>query len=219
MQRRLLAAALPGWFAVFLTLTVHGQTPQPNVRPAVEPVFGKDFVNGKLTAVAEREFTIEYTWQKQLVNQEAAERLAQLQQEYNDAMNLPDPAQRLVRLQQIVAEAREKQKVLYSLEMRTDQQLFLFDDTLKVRLPKLPETDAQGKPIRRTDQELRKLKGPGNLPGWTGTIDDLKVGQLVKVHFLKKRGSPNPFVENPADLYSFVATMVVIQPPAAAKQD
>jgi hypothetical protein len=227
MHRWLSSAILLGLLVVFLTCPARGQnTPpaKPDPKSAKEPTFGKDFVNAKLVAISDQEITVEFTWKAQVVNKEAADRLAQLQQEYNDAMNIPDPVQRFQKLKEIVAEAREKQKLVNTTETKTDQQVLEFAKDMKVRLARLPEVDAQGKPIKYTDQQLKDLKGPGGLAGYAAKPEDLKLGQMVKVHFIKKKAPDNPFREEQSgEVYYFIATLIIItdqpMPPKDPKKD
>ena len=142
MQRWLAAAVLFAFLAGLTGLPAHAQTaPSPKTDPksSKEPTFGKDFVNGKLLSVGDKEITVEFTWKQQVVNKEAADRLAQLQKEYNDAGGIPDAGQRFQRMREIMVEVREKQKVLYSSEMKTDQQKLVLEANVKVRTAKLPE--------------------------------------------------------------------------------
>lgn len=63
-------------------------------------------------------------------------------------------------------------------------------DDAKIRLAQPPaEYDQKGNPKRYTPTELRALKGAGNLWGYAGDFDSLKVGQHVVVEVLKSRDS------------------------------
>jgi hypothetical protein len=56
----------------------------------------------------------------------------------------------------------------------------------KIRLMKLPpKKDEKGRKIPYTRDELIKLKGKGNLPGYEASIDDLKPGMVVKLHLVR----------------------------------
>ena len=59
---------------------------------------------------------------------------------------------------------------------------------MKVRLAQPPEAfDDKGNIKKYTAKELKELKGPDNLPGYTGTLDDVKTNQLVLVSLAASR--------------------------------
>ncbi len=56
----------------------------------------------------------------------------------------------------------------------------------RIRLIKLPpKKDEKGRKIPYTREELNKLKGKGNLPGYEASTDDLKPGMIVKLHLVR----------------------------------
>jgi len=66
-------------------------------------------------------------------------------------------------------------------------------EDLKVRLAAPPmEYDEKGKPKKYTAKELRELKGPGNLWGFPGDFDNLKLNQVVRVYLAKSKTPPKP---------------------------
>lgn len=215
------------WLSVAVLLGLLGVLPFANAQQAPktapakpapkEPVFGKDFVNAKLVEVEDGRITVEFTYTAQIINPEIAKKLENLNQAFNDANNIQNQAQRFVVQQQILLAGRDLQKQLYNAEEKTEQQPFDLDEKTKIRVANLPTTGADGKTIKYTAAQLKELKGTGNLPGYTAKPEDLKVGQLVRVHFLKNKGAPaNPFA-NANDKMVFNASMVIINDPPAEK--
>jgi hypothetical protein len=66
---------------------------------------------------------------------------------------------------------------------------FQAGDEVKVRLGKPPiKYDDKGHIVKHTPEELKELKGADpNLPGYTGTQDNLKNGQVVVVYLARKK--------------------------------
>src|SRR5206468_1383639 len=64
---------------------------------------------------------------------------------------------------------RAGRRISYSIQtINQDVELQAADD-IKVRIPKPPPAfDDKGRPKKYSEKELRELKGPGNLPGYTG---------------------------------------------------
>jgi len=52
-----------------------------------------------------------------------------------------------------------------------------------------PLLDENGKKVPRTPEELQKLKGNSNLPGYQAEFSDLKPNQIVTVQLVKLRGA------------------------------
>lgn len=97
-------------------------------------------------------------------------------------------------------------------ENHQDLKLELTPD-YKVRILHLPPlTDDKGKPKQRSPEELQKLKGNSNLPGYTAEPDDLKPNQVVQVHLVKMRGAG-------ADAKSFVSRIIIVSESNVAAQN
>jgi hypothetical protein len=65
-----------------------------------------------------------------------------------------------------------------------------------VRWQKLPELkDASGKIIKRTPEELQRLKGTAGLPGYEAGMKDLSPNQIVTVRLVRMRGSEGAAAE------------------------
>lgn len=102
----------------------------------------------------------------------------------------PNPVQQRQQYQQLMQQAqqlRNKQKDLYHVkEKDQDLELQLADD-VKIRLSHLPELfDDKGNIKEYTAEEIKRLKGPGHLPGFAGTRDNIQVGQKVVVKVAQK---------------------------------
>lgn len=77
---------------------------------------------------------------------------------------------------------------------------------VKVRLRKLPrETDANGKTILRSPDEVMKLKGTEGLPGYEADLKDVKPNMTVMLRLAKPKGAKGDSVTQP------YATLVVIE--------
>lgn len=77
------------------------------------------------------------------------------------------------------------------------QQDYQFEpaENMKVRVLRLEAVfDAKGKVKKFTEKELKDLKGPGNLPGYAGDFDQLKLEQYVRVFLTRKKDDPNPVI-------------------------
>src|SRR5579859_829225 len=63
-------------------------------------------------------------------------------------------------------------------------------DDAKIRIEVLPpKVDDDGKKVKRTAEELKELKGKGDLWGYTGSAENLQPGRIVRVFLGKKRGA------------------------------
>ena len=84
----------------------------------------------------------------------------------------------------------------------------------KVRTLKLPLAfDDKGNPRKYTAQELKDLKGPDNLPGYTADFTDLKVGEIVRVSVAKRKKTADEVREaaKAGEPIRAVATLIVIE--------
>ncbi|MBL8799982.1 MAG: hypothetical protein JNM56_39230 [Planctomycetia bacterium] len=214
MHRCLSLAVLVGLFGLLPFGNAQVPKAVPGKPAAKEPVFGKDFVNAKLVAVEDGRITVEFTYTAQVIVPEIAQKIENLNQAFKDANNIQNQAQRFAVQQQILLAGRDFQKQLYKAEEKTEQQPFELDEKTKVRIASLPTTDAEGKPIKYTPAQLKELKGTGNLPGYTAKPDDLKVGQLVRVYFLKGRpDQQNPFASADDKLVFNAVTILIKDSP------
>jgi hypothetical protein len=125
----------------------------------------------------------------------------QLLREQQEVLRSRNPAELVRRLQQLQARVQR----LQAQQLKGQKDLFKvekphkdFDleavENVKVRLAQLPvEYDEKGYPIKHTDKELKERKGPDpKLPGYTASIEDVKVGQTVKLTLARKKPAPKP---------------------------
>lgn len=65
-----------------------------------------------------------------------------------------------------------------------------FTSDVKIRLMKLPaKTDEKGHKLPYTVNELAKLKGKTNLPGYESSADELKPGMIVRLHLVRAKAA------------------------------
>ena len=107
----------------------------------------------------------------------------QLLQRQVQIMSTRNPVQRQQQLVQLMRDAQQMPQNLWTIkEVKQDVKAVPADD-MKVRLLRPPEAyDDKGNPKKYTDKELKELKGPDKLPGYTGTLEDVKTNQLVLVY-------------------------------------
>ncbi len=92
-------------------------------------------------------------------------------------------------------------------EVQKDLEFETVDET-KVRTAALPIVfDDKGDPKKLTPAELKELKGPDHLPGYTSETSALHVGQQVVVTAGRRKLAPG---EKPLAEEKPVATMIVI---------
>lgn len=102
------------------------------------------------------------------------------QKQYNQHLNQLNQAN--AQLQKLMTQSQIKPSDLKAV---TDSRVFnmKLTETADIRYMNLPDAfDDEGKPKVYTAAEKKELKGKkANLPGYEGTLDNLKVGQTVKV--------------------------------------
>jgi hypothetical protein len=133
--------------------------------------------------------------QADLLNQQA-EILAKQQEN----LQTEDPIERqqhLVELYQAILQKGATAAGLFEIkETQVDVECNLLKD-LKVRIPRLPVLfDSQGRIAKYTPEEIKKARGPDNLPGFVGELENVKEGQGVLVH-MKRKLIPKPGDEKP----------------------
>jgi hypothetical protein len=121
--------------------------------------------------------------------QRAQQKIAQLQAQIANARTAREAAQHAAQLQQETAHLQQlmSQSQLKPSDLKevVDSQVYdmKLTDGADIRYMNLPTMfDDDGKPKKYTEAEKQELKGKKRtLPGYEGKIDDLKVGQTVKV--------------------------------------
>jgi hypothetical protein len=64
------------------------------------------------------------------------------------------------------------------------------DDDANVRRYRLPAVDEDNKPKKYSAEELKQLKGEGNVIGYSAAYDDLQVGQTISCRLSVQRTDP-----------------------------
>jgi hypothetical protein len=99
------------------------------------------------------------------------------------------PAEKLVPLRQILAKIHRvdaEQKVLHVEINQTFLDIVASED-VQVRVKEPPTSfDEKGNIIKPTAEELKKLKGDPNLPGYLASFEALRPGQIVTVALARK---------------------------------
>ena len=77
---------------------------------------------------------------------------------------------------------------LTQVERKTKNKEFPSTDDAKVRLTEPPPAyDDKGNIKKRTEKELKELKGDSKLPGYPGDWNDLRQGDMVRLTLIKKK--------------------------------
>jgi hypothetical protein len=172
---------------------------EPDKKGKIEPkekekplVWGVVF-DGKLTqldANASKDFTVQLTSkvnepnldsQRTLARQQ--QQLAQYQVQLKRARNNNERQQAQRNINNVMSQLAQTQQKLFKVkEVKTDYKLRAADD-MKVRLLyPAPEYDDKGNLKKFSDKDLKAMKGPGNLPGFTAELDALRTGQMVRIY-------------------------------------
>lgn len=142
----------------------------------------------------------------------------QILQQQQQALLVRDPIQRQRRLAQIV----QRQATNGNSAFRTVTEHKDFDlqgtDDIKVRLAEpAAKFDDKGFPVKYSPKELQELQG--KLPGYSGTLDNLKNGQSIKVIFSKKQPKPAKDADKNAIDKPTVAMIMVLADPTDNSPD
>jgi hypothetical protein len=174
-------------------------------KPEADKLVNLGQIAGVLTSTggSETEFTIRVTLYTIEPNTQAQADWAKKQQDLVkrqvDIMKNRDPVQRQQQLVQLIRDAQDVPQNLFTVKEAHQDVHAVPADDIKVRLLQPPEAfDDKGNPKKYTAQELKELKGPDNLPGYTGTLDDVKANQLVLVTLARKVGKPAKPADKPA---------------------
>jgi hypothetical protein len=162
-------------------------------KPEGEKLVSLGQVAGVLTSTggSEAEYTIRVTLHVPQINPNAQvellKRQQHLAQRQAEIMRNRNPVQRQQQMMQLLREAQQApQNLITTKEVQQDVRAVPADD-MKVRLLQPPPAyDDKGNLKKYTATELKELKGPDNLPGYTGTLDDVKANQLVLVTLARK---------------------------------
>ena len=167
-------------------------------KEAKEKLIAAGLLAGRVTALDgdERTLALQVTLRYLAANDDAVAEQADLRQQLADALAIEDPDERLQRVREVQAALLANQANLLRVE-ETEQEVALQAAAdVRVRLAKLlPAFDDKGNPRKYTPQELKDLKGPDNLPGYTADFADLKEGQIVRVSLARKKMSAKEIQE------------------------
>jgi hypothetical protein len=162
-------------------------------KPEAEKLLSLGQVAGVLTNTggSEANYTIRVTLRVVQPNPQAEVELLrknqQLIQRQAQIMNNRNPWQRQQQLAQLVRDAQQAPANLFTVKDVPQDVRAVPADDMKVRLAQPPPAfDDKGNIKKYTAKELKELKGPDNLPGYTGTMDDVKANQLVVVYLARK---------------------------------
>lgn len=166
-------------------------------KPDGEKLVSLGKVAGVLTSTggSEAEYSIRVTLHTVAPNPAAQLNLLrgnqQLLVRQQQIMTSRNPLQRQLLMAQLIRDAQQTSRNLYSVkEVQRDIRAVPADD-MKVRVMELPAAfDDKGHIKKYSPKELQELKGKDNLPGYTGTLDDVKANQVVMVYLARKSTKP-----------------------------
>jgi hypothetical protein len=159
-------------------------------KEAKEKLIAAGLLAGRVTAIDgdEHTLTLQVTVRYLVPNEDAVAQQADLRQQLVDALGIEDPDERLQRVQEVRTALLANQANLLRVEETAQEVALQTAADVKVRLAKLPPAfDDKGNARRYTAQELKDLKGPGNLVGYAADFSDLKEGQVVRVSLARKK--------------------------------
>ncbi|HXG10582.1 MAG TPA: hypothetical protein VNK04_12545 [Gemmataceae bacterium] len=166
---------------------------EPEKKPTEKLVpLGK--ISGLITKVGDdRVLTLKVSFVYTEPNPSALRQQQDLARRQIEIMQNRNPVERARQLAQLQFDIANNQRNLYTTkEVKKDIEIQATEN-VKVRSMQPPMVyDEKGNPRRHTPQELRELKGEGNLPGYMSDFDSLRTGQIVTVHLARKGGTTGP---------------------------
>jgi hypothetical protein len=175
----------------------------PADKPKAEKIASSGNFVGTLTNVSansQKDFTVQIKFKYLAVNPQAQANLLRQQQnllqQQQRIMLIRNPVQRQQEMLKLLAQAQQSPQDLYQVkEYKKDVKLRAAED-MKVRTLEPPvDYDDKGHVKKYTKKELKELKGPGNLPGYTADFDSLRANQVVRVYLAKKKDAPKKAVK------------------------
>jgi hypothetical protein len=156
--------------------------------------YGTVFV-AKMTDVAansQKDFTVEVTYRYLQPNVQAIAQYQQKQQQLairlQQIQYIRNAYQRQQALIQLQQQAQQVPQNLYTVKTVNKKVELRGSEEVKVRTLQPPiDYDEKGNVKKYTKKELKELKGPGNLPGYTGEFDNLRAGQVVRIYLAKSK--------------------------------
>jgi len=133
--------------------------------------------------------------QGQVVGIDESQRVIRLK-----ALN-PREAQALNRAKQQLAATRCPKQAAQLKQQIKQHQARLYSNTQEMQIGTLEEAqvrlvnpptelDEKGQPKKYTKEELIKVKGDPQLPGFKGKFSDLQTGQIVQITLLRRKDAP-----------------------------
>ncbi len=157
-----------------------------------KPLTSGKTLKGKLINLegSQRYLTVQVTNKIPQQNAQAAQQLANLQQQIAVARARRDVNQ----INNLTIEMAKHQRNLVTYKDDVQKYELEAPEDMKVRTMLLPvEYDDKGKPRALTDKEKKALKGPDpKLPGYDADFESLKNDQTVEVYLIKSKDSPKP---------------------------
>jgi hypothetical protein len=186
-----------------------------NPKEAKEKLLSSGLLLGRITTLDgdARTLTVQVTLQYLVADEDAVAQEVDLRGQLTDALQIEDPGERFQRVREVQAEIlANRANLLRVEETQQDVALQLVED-VKVRVANPPPVfDDKGRARKYTVQELKDLKGPGNLIGYTADFSDLKEGQTVRVSAARKKMSAKEIraAVQAGEEIGLLATLVVI---------
>jgi hypothetical protein len=100
--------------------------------------------------------------------------------------------------------------------VQKDLEFTLAKDVAVRQLALPPAVNDAGKPRQRSADEVRRLKGASNLPGYVAEFSQLRAGDVVRVYLMQPKPPKGAKPGDPAP--KPLVSMVVIQSEAPAKK-
>src|SRR5579862_9756942 len=163
-------------------------------------------VNGEIVNVDDTKkiIKIKVTTMVQRIDQNEVNAMNQAQVAYATALSKRPPDLNGAAQAQRDIATHQRNAIKFDKKTADAEYPIMDDPPLKVRVATPPVTfDDNGVIKKLTNEEIKKLKGDPNLPGFPGEFSDLKNGQMVTLTMMRNKDakppSPMPGVK-PADL-------------------
>ncbi|MSR31576.1 MAG: hypothetical protein EXR99_08735 [Gemmataceae bacterium] len=84
------------------------------------------------------------------------------------------------------------------------------DSRVRLQFPKSGSFDDKGNIRKYSKSEIAELKGPGNLPGFKASYDDLQEGQAVHLILLQKKAASPGEEDSPEDNPFYLGILMIL---------
>jgi hypothetical protein len=198
MQRLFRLAVLMPCLLVILPVWAADTVINPD-KPSEDPkvrakLLQADYLQGKLTSIEgegeEKNFVLEVAHKVKGVNKEVEQKLLDLNKQFQAAVSAKDAN----RVRQLTTDIQALQAKYYEMKDVPYEFALKSDKSLVVRRTKLqPKESDDGKPVKYTEEEIKKLKGDDpKVPGYAAEFKDLDKDIYVKVYIDKSKIKPAP---------------------------